>query len=216
MKINILTVFKQSREFRPSFVYKLENALTKHLTIPFNFICLTDNTDLENLNTITLDLLPNEIPKYWYKIQLFKQVFDNPCLFFDLDTIIKGNFNSMILDLKHEMFSMVLSPFRSRAHSSCIMWWQGDYRYLWQKFRNDPVKWEEKYQEEKPFTSYGDQKFISDNTDHTLIQNVIKNPEYINRIRKKESNNKSKILICSGNRRPWSGAKHPDIIKHWL
>lgn len=215
MKINIITLFKENPEWKPSYVYNLHKSLEKNLTIPFNFICLTDSNKLEIINTIKLDPLPIAIPGYWYKIQLFKQTFTNPCLFFDLDTIIKGNFDSMISDLNGQTFSMILSPFRSKAHSSCIMWWQGDHRYLWEYFKKDPIACEEKYKKNKSFTSYGDQKFISDNTNHTLIQDIISNPQYINRLRKKESTDSAKILICSGNRRPWSGANHPDIIKHW-
>jgi hypothetical protein len=215
--LNVITVFKSGGEWREEYVYRMRDMLLNNLSEEFRFICLSDVP----LEVETIDLLPisENVPGYWNKIQLFRPgLFNGPCLFIDLDTIIKGPINKITDQLSGSDFLMVRSPFRAGHHSSCFMYWEGDHSYLWDLYRSKPPSvWDKQYKQHMPFESYGDQAFISDNvSSYGIIQDVTEHAGSISRIKKRESKDSDWLLICSGKRRPWDLLSHPDVCNHWL
>jgi len=215
--LNVITVFKSGGEWREEYVYRMRDMLLNNLSEEFRFICLSDVP----LEVETIDLLPisENVPGYWNKLQLFRPgLFEGPCFFIDLDMIVKGPINKIVEGLKDSKFLMVRSPFHKDQHSSCLMYWDGDYSYLWTLWKSKlPQEWNKIYKKPGPKKSYGDQAFISDNlTSYNLIQDVTAYPDAIKRIRGTESNEQDWILIGSGKRRPWNLTEHPDVKKHWL
>ena len=219
-KIKIIAVFKSSPTWIAKYVYILKKSFEKHLTIPHEFICLSDcqldckTIPLGNLHGVNSG---DHIPEFWYKPQIFKpeNKLNENCLYCDLDTIIRGNLDHLVCQIKDHNFLMSADPWKDNVSSSCLMWWNGDYSYLWDKFKTKGVsEWSSIYSK-KDLSKYGDQGFISDNVKHDRIQNVIENKFNITRIRKKESGSDAKILFCSGRRKPWDQLEHPEVAKHW-
>jgi hypothetical protein len=217
--LKIVTLLKSGPAWLPEYVYRLSRALERNLTIPYEFVCLTD-VPLE-VNTLPLLPIPEidntNIPKFWYKLQLFRKDLDltHGCVFLDLDTIIKSNIDYYIDAFQGHDFLMASSPYRGEISCSYLMWWQGDYSNIWDKFCEQSVHhWNTHYHKLNP-GKYGDQGFISDHVDHKLIQPTL-NISDIVRVTRGESSEISKLLVFAGKRKPWDMSQHPDVVKHWI
>lgn len=215
--IKIITLFKSNPGWIPEYVYKLQRQIEKNVSIPYEFVCLSD-VDLD-CPTLPLKNFKNNslVPAFWYKMQLFRPDLglNKSCLFFDIDTIIKGNIDSWFDKFKDYDFLMSHSPFRGDISCSFCMWWNNDFSRLWHSFkRKSVIHWNRSYN--KYTATYGDQGFISKRVNHQIIQNVLGPDHGIVRITKNESSDNSKILIFGGRRKPWEMIGHPDIDKFWI
>lgn len=92
--VNIVTM-KWGTRYGAEYVNKLFGGVSRNLSLPFNFICFTDdNTGLaEGIISHPIpemDLEPPKLYKGWRKLCLFKAGLpvDGKCLFLDLDIII--------------------------------------------------------------------------------------------------------------------------------
>ena len=95
--INIACVLRQGGKvgYDATWVKKLYNSVSRNLTLPFRFICLSDCE-------VPVERIPLEEvgTGYWAKLQLFrKNLFDTPVLFFDLDTVICGNIDQLVKNI---------------------------------------------------------------------------------------------------------------------
>jgi len=145
-----------------TWVDRLQRAVQRNLTIPHRFVCLSDVA--VNCERITLDPVGQG---FWSKIQLFKpKTFDTPVLYFDLDTVICQNIDSMVEQLLDKNFVMWYEADKD-IHSSAMMWWRGDQSRLWGLYRSQPSNYWENLYRSPPL--YGDQALISEHVDHTLF-----------------------------------------------
>jgi hypothetical protein len=210
-KLTVITVLRSGPEWKPEFVYNFKKGLDKNLTRPFNFVCLSDI----DLNVDTVPLL-DVGQGFWSKLQLFRPElnFTGPCLYFDLDTIIKGNIDELVNTFENYNFLMLQDPWKPEQSGSGMMWWKGDYSKLWNEFITKPEKqWHKQYNEHPRF---GDQGFIIDRVPHQQIQQVIANPSWVSKFSSKTSSESTKVIIFAGPRRkPWLNLDHPDVIKYW-
>ena len=220
--IKIITLLKSGPAWLPEYVYRLKRALDRNLTVPYEFVCLSD----QQLEVTTLPLLPmpeiddTDIPKFWYKLQLFRPELEltSGCIFLDLDTIIKGNLDHYVNAFKDHDFLMAASPYRGNISCSYFMWWQGDHSHIWNQFCEKPVsEWNQYYHKANP-GKYGDQGFISDHVTHGLIQDVMPAPVDIIRVTRNSSrgNHTARVIVFAGKRKPWDMAWHLDVQDHWL
>ncbi|HCU65723.1 MAG TPA: glycosyltransferase [Rheinheimera sp.] len=104
-QVNILCI-KWGKKYGPDYVNKLYNMVSRNLTLPFRFICLTD--DAEGIDASKVEV--KDIPKVgfadfdnrepwsfghgWLKVTSFADpLYDltGPTLFIDLDVVIVGN-----------------------------------------------------------------------------------------------------------------------------
>jgi|AntAceMinimDraft_1070359.scaffolds.fasta_scaffold04205_7 hypothetical protein len=210
--IKIITVLKSGPEWIDDYVYKFKKNLEKHISVPFEFICLSDIQ--LTVNTLPLIDVGNG---YWNKLQLFRPEFKliANCLYFDLDTIFLNNIDDIILEIQKHHFLMLQDPWKPTQSGSGMMWWNGDYSHLWNEYLSrKPDVWAKLYNEHP---RYGDQGFIIDRVDHQQIQQIVSNPAWIAKFGRKEANAISKILIFAGkNRKPWLNTSHPDVMKNWI
>jgi hypothetical protein len=210
-KLTVITVLRSGPDWKPEFVYNFKKGLDKNLTRPFNFVCFSD-IDLDVETVPLLDVGQG----FWSKLQLFRPElkFTGPCLYFDLDTIIKGNIDELVNTFENYNFLMLQDPWKPEQSGSGMMWWKGDYSKLWNEFITKPEKqWHNQYCEHPRF---GDQGYIIDRVEHKQIQEVINNKTDICKFSKKESSPESKIIIFAGpKRKPWLNLNHPDIVNYW-
>jgi hypothetical protein len=75
--------------YNASWVGKLQRAVARNLTIPHRFVCLSDvEVPCERIPLL------HDWPGWWSKIELFRPgVITGPTIYFDLDTVIVGNFD---------------------------------------------------------------------------------------------------------------------------
>lgn len=126
-KTAILCVLRSGGDFTTCDVDVVFTMLKQHVTIPFDFYCLT------NVHTQKFPTLPliNEYKGWWSKIELFrsKLVPNERILYFDLDMIVKKNINNLL----EQPFDFIgLRPFNikkmedSNYFASAILSWVND------------------------------------------------------------------------------------------
>lgn len=151
----VMCVLKSGgKDFNLDYVVKLRNMIARHTTIPYRFVCLTDTT----IDPSICDTLPlrSNLAGWWSKLELFvpDQVDSNYIVYFDLDTVIIRNIDT-ILTLKSEFAALggwIPGPNRSSVGNfgSGMMVWRnhGKFAFLHDEFKND-------------FYKHGDQEYIA-------------------------------------------------------
>ena len=94
-KVNIISM-KWGDKFPAEYVNRLYGMVSKNLSIPFRFVCFTENNDgirneVEIQNLPELDLPPGAPERGWRKLTVFKKDFGGlkgKTLFLDLDVVI--------------------------------------------------------------------------------------------------------------------------------
>ncbi len=87
---------KWGKKYGPDYVNKLYNMVERNLTLPFKFICFTDDSNGLSPNVEARPLpelnLPEGPERGWRKLSLFGDVgLEGRILFLDLDTVIVSN-----------------------------------------------------------------------------------------------------------------------------
>jgi len=144
-KIAVVCVLRSGGDFNPKDVVNLKNMLDKNISIPYEFYCLTDLVGV-NWDAGTFNLLPlvYNYRGWWSKMELFRpDLFEeNRVVFFDLDTIIVGNIDDLLLRNENFIGLKPFNPIRSKWNgyvASAIMGWRnnGFYNFLFSKFDYD-------------------------------------------------------------------------------
>jgi hypothetical protein len=208
--INVVCVLRNGGKvgYNATWVEKLKNSVARNLTLEHRFVCLSD-----------VDVPCERIPLvgagagFWAKLELFRpQLFDGPVLYIDLDTVICSNLNNTVDRIKDQQFVMLLETDKNVV-SSAIMWWQGDHSYLWDRYLKIPL--EEIKEKYSKMPRYGDQAFIEDHTNHTLLQDHIPT-EWIGFSSQREVSADTKILIFRKvSQKPSTMLDHPLVQQHW-
>jgi hypothetical protein len=93
---NIVTL-KWGDRYGPEYANRLHAAVSRHLSLPFQFICFTDNPEglIPEINTYPIpeiDIPEPQLQTGWRKLCLFQPGLPiaGPSLFLDLDIIIRG------------------------------------------------------------------------------------------------------------------------------
>jgi len=222
-RLTVVTVFTPGKHWHPECVYRMRDMLSRTLSVPFRFVCITD-CDLPGIDTLPLKLYRTKVDfwKIWYKVQMFRPEFGltGPCLYLDLDMLVVSDFADVIYQCRGHSFLMTSDPFKDNLSCSAIMYWEGDHSDIWRTFRSQPLRhWVHKYQHAADRERGVEQAFVSDHKPHQLIQHVIDSTVRTDRIRKKPSTSTASILFCSGNRKPWHPVmlvQHPDVRTYWL
>ena len=98
-KIKICTLYFDGK-YTPDYVEKLHNSLKRNCTIPFEFICYSDNPNVKADVVIPLKH-HSGIKKHWYKLSYFNPLFANQnpndeIIIMDIDQVIVNNVDDMI------------------------------------------------------------------------------------------------------------------------
>jgi len=203
MVLSVLTiacVLKTGGDFDPSHVTRLRDNVAGHLNLNHRFVCLTD--DRVDCDSIPLG---NKWPNWWAKINLFRPgQFDGPVVYFDLDVLIVGQLDSIVLD---HSFTMLKSFWpHGNVNSSVMAWMADNMAPVYERFSNGPVVWMNGYRSK---SKWGDQDFIFD---HSHIE-----PEYWQdkfpgafcsyKLNVEKNGGKipvgTKVVIFHGQPRPW-------------
>lgn len=196
-------------------VLRLKKSFKKYLTIDHDFICLTNEEFIPGVKTINLI---GDTPTWWSKIELFRPDLGirGPVLYIDLDMIIVQNIDDLVNQFFDQKFLMMSSRNHIDESTSCLMYWDGDFSYLWDQYCKDPQAVRSKYKKKPKF---GDQAFIQENVTHQRITSLPGvNPDWFVYIEPQtEINEKVKIFIFEGmGNKPWSPEyTNNKIITQW-
>ena len=125
-KTNVCCV-KAGDKYDSDYVNTLYLMIKRYLTIPFDFICLTENSQnlFKQIKVINLD--DRSIKGWWNKCLLFKPgLLNGSCLYLDLDMIIVKNIDEFIIN--NQYLNILCNPISlnnkiyNKINSSMMFW----------------------------------------------------------------------------------------------
>lgn len=220
--INIVCVLRQGGKvgYDASWVEKLQNSVTRNLSIPHQFVCLSD-VDVP-CHRIPLENISNANGLgWWAKLQLFRPgLFDGPVLYFDLDTVITGNLDELVSMVTSQHDFLMEYDNNFNISSSAILYWNGDYSAIYQAYIKDPGYYEDKYSldNQGPSRQIGDQAVIASLTPHRYINSVCPR-QWFHIVSKQDHRidlSETKVLMFrKAKQKPSTMMDHPLVQQHW-
>jgi hypothetical protein len=211
--INVVCVLRTGGKvgYDASWVEKLHRGVTKHLSVPHQFVCLSDCE--VPCKRITLE---NSGKGFWSKIQLFKpELFVGPVLYLDLDTVICNSLDPIVERIQAQEFVMWYEADK-HIHSSAFMWWRKDHSWLWKLYQQQsPEHWANQYSS-PPL--YGDQAFVSERVRHTLLTDHCPS-EWFHIASRRDIDNLSDVkmlMFRKTSQKPSTMLSHPLVQAHWV
>lgn len=187
--LTIATVLRGGGEYEPKHVIALHDMVAAHAPA-HRFVCLSDVADMP-VETIRLE---HDWPRWWPKIELFK--LPGPVLYFDLDTIIRGDIAPLIAAALPHRFVILRDFYRGQydrmAMQSSMMFWRDDQRVLYDEFVADPR-----------FYWGGDQEWLENHLgiEPVMWQDLI--PGATGSFKASKRSEAERVIIFHGKPRPW-------------
>jgi hypothetical protein len=141
--VNVLCV-RFGHLYHRGYVEKLRNMVSRHLTIPYNFYCLTD--DNHEIPGVLSIVQPHGGYKkgWWHKVHMFdpQLPISGRILYMDLDVIVHNNIDKLFLNYQNEFlgirdFNRKFNHKWQNLNSSVMSWTKGDHAYLYSDFIKD-------------------------------------------------------------------------------
>ena len=144
--MNYVVCLKHGTKYSSEYVNKLYNMVSRNLTIPFKFVCLTENSSGldKNIEHIPLYLDPR-LTGWWYKPYFFNPYLgiDGTLLYLDLDVVVFENIDKLFT-YKPDKFCIIRDFNRhqrqswDRMNSSVFRLTPGDHAYVYEEFIKNP------------------------------------------------------------------------------
>lgn len=146
--MNKLTVIcvKFGTAYSIEYVIKLRNMVARHLTIPYEFVCLTDDqTPIEGVRLIVQP--PGDYKRgWWHKVHMFDPSLpiEGTILYFDLDVVIHDNIDKLVAKTGEFLgirdFNRKFNKEYKCLNSSVMSWFHGEHRIIWDRFIDSPTE----------------------------------------------------------------------------
>lgn len=134
-------------KYGPEYVEKLRNMVSRHLTVPYEFVCLTD--DQRPIDGVRSIILPNAgyAKGWWHKVHMFDPGLglSGRILYFDLDVIIHDNIDKLVSKEDSNFygirdFNRKFNPGWNILNSSVMSWPAGLHTDIFTVFKTNPAK----------------------------------------------------------------------------
>lgn len=203
-KMNVCCV-KSGNKYDSDYVNILYLMVKRHLTIPFDFICLTEDSTnlLEQIKII--DLNNKSIKGWWNKCLLFKPgVLSGNCLYLDLDMILLKNIDEFLIE--NQYLNILCNPisFNGKIYyniNSSMLFWNADNEELhkiWFQYIENQTFYNNHYPSINEI--YGDQKAILESKIKYKFFPTSK-IRYMKFLREEDALDKNiSIIVCKGKR----------------
>ena len=142
---NNILVLKHGKKYGPEYVNKMYKMVSKHCTLPFNFYCLTENSDgLEKeINVIPLPIM--NVEGWWYKPYIYSKdlPIEGTILYIDLDMVIVDNIDKFFTYEPNRYcvlrdFTRAMRPKWEKYNSSLVRFKKGQLDDVWEEFKRNP------------------------------------------------------------------------------
>lgn len=151
---------KHGTKYSYDYVNKLNSMVSRNITLPYRFVCLTD--DPQGLDpSITVLPLPRNLSGWWCKPYMFSKdlPLKGTTLYMDLDVVISGNIDKLFTYSPSAWctirdFTRAMRPKWEKYNSSVIRFNYGQLDHVWKTFEQNP-----QYHMRRHF---GDQDFLYD------------------------------------------------------
>jgi hypothetical protein len=147
--INYIVCLKWGNKYGPEYVNTLEQMVRRYCTLPFEFVCFTENPTGLN-HTVKVMPLPTSygVNGWWHKPLLFNpslplQDPQGTILYIDLDVIIFRSIDNLFTYKPGEFcvirdFNRCNNPAWNKFNSSVVRWNIGQHPQIYRDFIKDP------------------------------------------------------------------------------
>ena len=142
---NYVVCLKHGSKYSSRYVNVLSRMVARHCTVPYEFVCFTDDVRGIDENIRTEPLPHIGVYGWWFKIMFFDKNFplDGNILYMDLDIVINRNIDKLFLYEPDKFciirdFNRSLRHDWSRMNSSIIRYRSGKYGHIYDKFMEKP------------------------------------------------------------------------------
>ncbi len=138
-KLNVVCL-KWGTKYSADYVNRLFHMVSRNLSRPFRFHCLTEDPDGLDRAIVPLALETSpDLAGWWYKLSLFREEFfglSGPLLYLDLDVVIVDSVD-FLADLPGD-FLIIRNWSRNLMWNSSVMRFTvGKYGHIWERFQSD-------------------------------------------------------------------------------
>ena len=141
----VVLCVKFGTKYGREYVERLRNMVARHTTVPYEFVCLTD--DARQIEGVRSIVQPFQQYKkvWWHKVHMFDPnlPLSGRILYFDLDVIICDNIDKLFLN--HQNLFLGIKDFNRKFHpswlylnSSVMSWVHGTQNYIFDEFKRNP------------------------------------------------------------------------------
>lgn len=141
---NYVVCLKHGSKYSSEYVNKLYSMCKRHLTVPFEFVCFTDDLRGIDSNITSIALKQIGVSGWWYKPMFFDKNFplDGTLLYMDLDIVICGNIDHLFTYQPDKFciirdFNRSLRSDWSRMNSSIFRLKSCSMGYVYDEFMKD-------------------------------------------------------------------------------
>ncbi len=201
--IKICTVYFEGK-YTPDYVEKLYNGLKRYCTLPFEFICYSDNPNVKADRIIPL---PNpkhtDIKIHWHKLTFFSPLFgfqepDDEIIIMDIDQIIVNNIDKIIgwpvadnelvsYDKWWGGYQIIDGQYKNRKtyglklNGGFYKFKSSSCQIIWDEFIKCPEVWQLHYFKNNIVTYkyYGEQNFVNWMCEKHKIKLTLMTPEWV-------------------------------------
>lgn len=139
---NYVVCLKWGNKYNIDYVNTLARMVARHTTIPYEFVCFTDNSAGVDANIRTIPLPKLPVNGWWYKPYFFSTQLpiNGNILYFDLDVIIFDNIDKLFTYQPDKFciirdFNRHLRSDWSKMNSSVFRLVTGMQRQVWEDFQ---------------------------------------------------------------------------------
>lgn len=143
-KTTILCV-RFGNKYGIEYVERLRNMVSRHITVPYEFVCLTD--DQHTIPNVRNIYQPNAnyARGWWHKVHMFDSQLPikGRILYFDLDVVIHNNIDKLTKFNRNNFigihdFNRKFFPSWNHLNSSVLAWNHGTQSHIYDQFKKDP------------------------------------------------------------------------------
>lgn len=144
-QVTVLCV-RFNTKYGVEYVERLRNMVARNLTIPYEFVCLTD--DPRPIDGVRLLVQRNAgyAKPWWHKVHMFDPnlAIAGRILYVDLDVIIGNNMDRLVTGLTDQFmgiqdFNRKFHPSWRYLNSSVMSWQHGTQSDIWNRFAENPM-----------------------------------------------------------------------------
>jgi len=143
-KVTVLCV-RYGTKYGRDYVERLRNMVARHMTIPYEFVCLTDDTiPIEGVRSI-VQPGAGYAKLWWQKVHMFDPALpiQGKIIFFDLDVVIHANIDKLLAFADRNFvgihdFNRAFHSNWMNLNSSVMAWTHGTQSHVWEQFKANP------------------------------------------------------------------------------
>jgi len=143
-KQNYIVCLKHGQKYSYEYVNRLYRMVQRHCTLPYKFVCLTEDPDglYDEIQTYNL---PKNLSGWWCKPYVFNPdlPFNGTVLYLDLDVVIADNIDKLFGYSPHQWcvirdFTRAMRPKWHKYNSSVVRFESGQLAHIWEEFEKNP------------------------------------------------------------------------------